>query len=79
MLTPYQFAGNTPIQAIDFEGLEPKWVVDFARFFGNELTLDVEQKSIFNGLLDIYNCTFTFCFYTDLFTIPLSFHLISSR
>jgi len=26
-LTPFQFAGNTPIQAIDLDGLEPKVVV----------------------------------------------------
>jgi len=25
-LSPYQFAGNTPIQAIDLDGLEPKYV-----------------------------------------------------
>jgi RHS repeat-associated protein len=26
--TPYQFAGNTPIQAIDLDGGEPKWMID---------------------------------------------------
>jgi RHS repeat-associated protein len=25
--TPYQFAGNTPIQAIDLDGAEPKWMI----------------------------------------------------
>ncbi|MES2730943.1 MAG: hypothetical protein V4714_04315, partial [Bacteroidota bacterium] len=27
-LTPYQFAGNTPIQAIDLDGLEPEYVIN---------------------------------------------------
>ena len=26
--TPYQFAGNTPIQAIDLDGLEPEYIID---------------------------------------------------
>ena len=26
--TPYQFAGNTPIQAIDLDGLEPSYMID---------------------------------------------------
>jgi RHS repeat-associated protein len=26
--TPYQFAGNTPIQAIDLDGGEPKWMIN---------------------------------------------------
>lgn len=26
--TPYQFAGNTPIQAIDLDGLEPDFIID---------------------------------------------------
>jgi len=28
MLTPYQFASNTPIQAIDLDGLEAKYILD---------------------------------------------------
>jgi RHS repeat-associated protein len=32
--TPYQFAGNTPIQAIDLDGLEPKSVVKFNNVSG---------------------------------------------
>jgi hypothetical protein len=34
--TPYQFAGNTPIQAIDLEGAEPKSVVDYKENSGSE-------------------------------------------
>jgi hypothetical protein len=26
--TPYQFAGNTPLQAIDLDGAEPKWMIN---------------------------------------------------
>gem|GEM_PF-5445015 len=40
-LTPYQFAGNTPMQAIDIDGLEPIYISNncFAPFdlFGNDL------------------------------------------
>ncbi|MBT1706467.1 polymorphic toxin-type HINT domain-containing protein, partial [Chryseosolibacter indicus] len=43
-LTPYQFASNTPIQAIDLDGLEAKKVfADFAKWFGYDLSVDQDH------------------------------------
>lgn len=37
MLTPYQFAGNTPIQAIDLDGLEPVQSVQHNNLYSSSL------------------------------------------
>jgi RHS repeat-associated protein len=40
--TPYQFAGNTPIQATDLDGLEP-WFIIFSKFWGYDLSIERES------------------------------------
>ncbi|MBC7389049.1 MAG: hypothetical protein H7329_07560 [Opitutaceae bacterium] len=48
-LTPYQFAANTPIQAIDLDGLEPAFVMDFVR----------ASESGYNNIIEKVNDTYT--------------------
>jgi RHS repeat-associated protein len=43
-LTPYQFASNTPIQAIDLDGLE-KYIIHFRRVNGNDIILSFETDN----------------------------------
>ena len=47
-LTPYQFAGNTPIVAIDLDGLEPAWANDLwnsTKSLGNTVLKKVDAAS----------------------------------
>jgi RHS repeat-associated protein len=51
-LTPYQFASNTPIQAIDLDGLEGGHFFIFSKVWGTELVLKVEHMTgVSSGLL----------------------------
>ena len=44
-LTPYQFAGNTPIRAIDIDGLEP-WDVNGITIYGPWANTDAASQSL---------------------------------
>ena len=50
-LTPYQFASNTPIQAIDLDGCEAQAVIGF--FVG--AIIEIGQQTIANGFENISN------------------------
>lgn len=61
--TPYQFAGNTPIQAVDLDGLEPKSIVklkyqitEITEYSGNPDELKGNEKPIkIETIIKAYN------------------------
>jgi len=50
--SPYQFAGNTPIQAIDIDGLEPVSVIGAVYVLGGAPKLSSSQWYVINGEIE---------------------------